>query len=70
MGNNQPIDQKTEKLFLKKGIYKGQTKNGLPNGVGNFAHKSGDLYKGTYIYGKLYKGRALYQNKDFYIGYW
>ena len=70
MGNTQTSTSKQEKLFLKNGIYKGETLQGLPDGIGILTHKSGDIFKGTFINGKFKKGRCLYQNQDFYIGYW
>ena len=70
MGNNQQCIVTNEKLFVREGIYRGETKKGLPDGVGIFTRKSGDIYKGTYINGKLKKGRCLYKNQDFYTGYW
>jgi hypothetical protein len=70
MGNNQNSISKKEKLFLKHGIYRGETTDGLPDGVGMLSLNSGDILKGTFSGGKLQKGRCLYKNQDFYIGEW
>ena len=70
MGNQINNLSKQEKLFLKEGIYTGETNNGFPDGIGILNHNSGDIYKGTFIDGRIKKGRCLYQDQDFYIGYW
>ena len=70
MGNSKSSFIEPDKLFLKHGIYKGQIQDGVPEGVGSLTKKSGDIYKGTFIGGKLVKGRCVYKNQDFYLGYW
>ena len=70
MGNSTTCTTTTEKLFLKRGIYRGETQEGVPDGVGILTLHSGDILKGTFMNGKLQKGRCLYKNQDFYIGEW
>ena len=68
MGNdNSSIKQK---LFLKHGIYKGSFLNGMPEGIGTLTCKNGDMFKGVFVKGNLIKGRCLFKDGDFYLGFW
>ena len=70
MGNIQPEPDSEQSLFLKFGIFKGQVKERAPHGVGFYTRNNGDIYKGRFEQGKLVKGRCLYANEDFYLGFW
>ena len=51
-------------LLLDGGLkYKGQVKNGIPNGLGKLVWPNGDYYKGEFRNGKRHgKGKRI--NKD------
>ena len=70
-GGRAVFDSKKCKETTRRGVYEGEWKRGIANGVGTYTYANGDFYKGQFLNGNFNgEGTLTFADGEIYKGQW